>query len=214
MTVSGAGAVLRGTDPRGVTTFVGNGGPGGNGSLQVSGGGRVETFGSVYGATDGSVGQLSLFGAGSSYAESQNMFLGTAGRGLLTARDATTVTVGGTLSLGTGFGGQGTASLRDAGTVLTVDGGLFVGENSLGRVIVSDDALVDSDGGVTALGAFRDAATGRDGDGQITLTGGRLQAADLVLGFQGTGAPQGLRRGDGVGERCVRRRRGGQHGIV
>ena len=195
MTLSGAGAVLRGTDSRGVTLRAG---VNGDGRLTVSSGAEARTFGSVYGGAAGAQGQATVF-SGGTLTESQNMIVGVAGQGIVNLSGGSTASVAGDLDIAAGFnaaaaenGGRGVGMVSVSDSTLNVGGNLLVGTRGIGQLVVSRDAAVTANG-TTFVGVLSnddgDAANGPEADafGGLTVSGGTFAGADLFVGLQADG---------------------------
>ncbi len=112
-TVSGTGSTWTGF------SFVVDVGDYGKGTLCISGGGAVRPDSTFIGYYTGSTGTVTVDGAGSTWTNTNNVFLGYSGAGTVTQTGGTT-SVGGTVSLGANSTGSGTYNL--SGGVLALHG--------------------------------------------------------------------------------------------
>ena len=131
-----------------------NVGPSGNGTINITNGGHVNSTGALLGNTVNSLGTVNVSGTGSTWALSGNINVGSGGDGVLT------VGAGGQLTAATmavGVGDTGRATVSGSGATMTLSNDLTVGESTqgtfnvsnLGQVSVADFTTVGVQPGVT-----------------------------------------------------------------
>ncbi|MFA5335578.1 MAG: autotransporter domain-containing protein [Candidatus Omnitrophota bacterium] len=176
-----------------------------NGSMTVSGGGDVSNaFTSYVGGNAGSSGAVTVTGAGSTWVNTQDMFIGSGSTGTLT------ISAGGLVSdtygnIGGFAGGNGTVTVTGAGSTWNNTNDIFVGKNDDGVLNIQNGGVVNdvqgfvasevgSAGTVNVDGAGSKwtntggLTVGRNGPGQLHITGGGDVSNTYVdLAYSGTG---------------------------
>ncbi|MFN3932531.1 MAG: autotransporter-associated beta strand repeat-containing protein, partial [Brevundimonas sp.] len=178
---------------------VGEGG-GDDGALIIRNGGAVSNTYSHVGYDDGSVGEVTVTGGGSTWTNSDNLYVGVFGTGALTVADA-----GAVLSLNGFIGGEpgaiGEVTITGAGSRWTNSNELHVGHYGSGALTIADGGRVSntvgyigeyagSTGQVTVTGAGSEWSNndqllvGRYGDGALTIAdGGAVYNASGLIGY-------------------------------
>jgi T5SS/PEP-CTERM-associated repeat protein len=190
VSVTGSGTVLNCAGQ----LLVGNQG---DGSLSVStnatliAGSSATAAGLVVGASTGA-GTVSLAGEVHATITGQ-IGIGAYGSGSLTVAGGSTLTATASgapaLELGDNSGSSGTALITDAGTKVTLNGGLTVGGYGNGTLTVQDGALVSCSSTTTALPGFAIAAG--PGTSTVLITGAKttlLDSGQFIVGGLGSGA--------------------------
>ncbi len=131
---------------------IGSNGPGG---LQIDQGGSVRSGFTVAGENSGSVGNLKVEDAGSTWTTQGTFVIGYAGSGNLDILEQADVTSEASTTLGDRNTGAGTAELRHSGTSWTVERALHIGKFGTGRVEVWEGAELRTDGAY--LGEYENA---------------------------------------------------------
>ena len=177
-TVDGVGSIWSTTG----TLTVGGAG---KGSVDVTGGGVLESGSATIGAQTGSIGSVTLSGIDSSWNVIGNQTIGAAGTGTLTINAGAVSSASGSAYLGSLAGGQGTATISGAGSGWALGGTLFAGYASQGTVNVSAGATVSAGTVVVGSSAGSIGQFVVDGAGsQLTSTGA------LTVGQAGNGSFQ------------------------
>ncbi len=175
VTVSGAGSQWNNSSD----LYVGYAG---NGALEITGGGGVTTNGFGYvGLNSGSVGEVTVSGAGSQWNSSISLFVGNEGNGTLE------IINGGSASddfgfIGAGPGGSGRVTVRGEGSQWNNTIGLYVGSSGNGTMEITDGGDVSSD--------FAIIGSNSGGTGTVTVSGAGSQwvnPSGLVVGDAGDG---------------------------
>ena len=153
----------------------------GEGHFTVSGGGSVNNERAMLGLAPTGRGTLVVTGAGSSWIDSGDMYVGyLGGSGTLEVRAGGAVEIFNTLYVG--YGGEGIASVSGVDSILTTHGGVTVGGDRNGTFTVSDRATVNSGGG------YIDAASGYQGVATVTGAGSTWIMGDqLIIALEGRG---------------------------
>ena len=153
----------------------------GEGHFTVSGGGSVNNERAMLGLAPTGRGTLVVTGAGSSWIDSGDMYVGyLGGSGTLEVRAGGAVEIFNTLYIG--YGGEGIASVSGVDSILTTHGGVTVGGDRNGTFTVSDRATVNSGGG------YIDAAPGYQGVATVTGAGSTWTMGDqLIIALEGRG---------------------------
>ncbi|NNF41977.1 MAG: hypothetical protein HKO59_12540 [Phycisphaerales bacterium] len=131
VTVSGAGSALTVN----AALSVGNGG---TGTVTVDAGGTLTTSGSFVADDIGSSGSLVVEGAGATWTDTGTTFLGNFGDGDLEIRSGGSVTWESVSRIGDELGSTGSVLIDGAGSSLTVDAELFVGNNGVGTLTATN----------------------------------------------------------------------------
>ena len=171
----------------------------GAGHFTVSGGASVSNERAMLGLESAGHGTLVVTGAGSSWTDTGDMYVGfLRGSGTLEVRAGGSVEIFNSLYVS--HGGEGIASVSGVGSTLKTHGGITVGSDRNGTFTVSDGATVNSGGGyidaavnyqgiATVTGAGSTWTMGDqlimalEGKGSLTVTdGGRLQTTQITMG--------------------------------
>lgn len=153
-----------------------------NGSLTISGGGDVTNAYTAYvGGNAGSSGAITVTGAGSTWVNAQDIFIGSGSTGTLT------VSAGGVVSDTwgniSGFaGGDGTVTVTGAGSQWNNTNDIFVGKNDGGVMNIQDGGVVTNDKGFIASEVGSTGIANVDGDGSTWTNAG-----GLTIGRNGPG---------------------------
>jgi fibronectin-binding autotransporter adhesin len=153
----------------------------GEGHFTVSGGASVRNERAMLGLAPTGRGTLVVTGAGSSWTDSGDMYVGyQGGAGTLEVRAGGSVEIFNSLYVG--YGGEGIASVSGADATLTAHGGVVVGGGRNGTFTVSNGATVNSGGG------YIDAASGYQGIATVTGAGSTWTMGDqLIIALEGKG---------------------------
>jgi len=157
-------------------------GYGGKGTLTVSNGGSVNTNGTSVGYWPGSDGKLVVTGAGSSYTDEGDMYVGRGGTGTGTVEISDGAYVEIFNSLYAGYGAKGTVTVDGTNTQLVTHGGVTVLDD--GSFTVSGGATVESGGGYIDASAAAETAT-------ATVTGAGsswIMSDQLIIALEGKGS--------------------------
>ncbi len=139
--------------------FVGNTG---SGTLTIQNGGLVSNNFAIIGVVSGSMGAVTVTGAGSTWTNANNLTVGFSGSGTLTIAD------GGAVSNNSGVvgkaqGGTGEVTVTGAGSSWANSGSLYVGDAGSGIVSVLNGATMSSNDAYIGDSAL--------GNGTVTVTG-------------------------------------------
>lgn len=176
------------------TIVVGNDG---DAALSVLNGGVLDTGDGTIGANAGSIGNMAVQGAGSTWVGSSAINVGGGGTGLLSILDGGSVQTG-TITLGAHAGGAGGVFVLGPGSVLTnLSGPTTVGGAGIGAMSVGNQAVVQSYtgivgdqrgsvGSVTVDGGsqwtlMEFLVVGRDGEGYLDVKGGGAVESESVF---------------------------------
>lgn len=179
----------------------------GPGSLNVSDGGRLEVTSGDFtvGSAATASGIATFTGSGSVLDVSEEIVIGSLSTGTLTISDGASASTGSDLFIGAGSTGNGTVTVQDSGTTLSVANNLFIGAeldvsdnpvatNGTGILNVENDSLVTVDGDLFLRG-----------DNSLVMNGGNLDVVgDLDLAdstselrfILGSDGPTGLSAGN------------------
>ncbi|MBR0844244.1 autotransporter domain-containing protein [Bradyrhizobium liaoningense] len=189
-----SGHVGRGAGSTGTVTIDGAGsswanhialyvGESGTGTLTVQNGGTVSNLADAYiGMNSGATGTVTVDGAGSSWTDGANLFVGQSGTGTLTISNGGTVSNGADGHIGANSGATGTVTVAGAGSSWTDAGTLSVGEAGTGTLTIASGGKVSNTSAVIGAGS---GATGT-----VTVTGAGsswTNAGNLTVGQDGTG---------------------------
>jgi T5SS/PEP-CTERM-associated repeat protein len=154
-------------------------GDAGTGTFDLEDGATWTTDGDItLGLEDGSTGTLDVDGEGSSF-DPPDMTVGSSGTGIVTVSTGGSLEVG-NLTLGEEATGDGTVTVADADSSLTVDGDLEVGSAGQGLLLIDGDSTVS---GETTVGSES------GGTGQITVNIATLELdGDTTIGKAGAGS--------------------------
>ncbi len=160
-------------------------GDSGTGTLGITGGGTVSNIVSYIGNTTGSVGTVTVDGAGSTWINNSNLHVGREGTGTLT------ITNGGGVNdawgiIGDVDGSDGSVTVSGAGSTWTNSGYLLVGHYGTGMLEINDGGSVTNTSGSLGgnIGYYVDSA------GTVTVSGNNsklINYAYLYVGREGTG---------------------------
>ncbi len=174
-TVDGAGSTWTNNS----MLFVGNSG---SGTLNITDGGGVSSSSTGFiGNQSGSIGVATVDGAGSTWTNDNDFFVGNSGSGTLNITD------GGGVSSSRGYigfrsGSTGVATVDGAGSTWTNDNDLYVGYAGSGALNISSGGMVSVANGTTYAGATEGSV------GVINFNNGTLTTKKLmVLSNQLTG---------------------------
>lgn len=195
VTIDGAGSNWSTRIPMGM--FIGYGG---KGTLTVQNGGSVNTNATWLGYWAGSEGKLVVTGAGSSYVDEGDMYVGREGTGTVEISDGAFVEIFNSL-----YVNRGTVTVDGADTRLEAHGGVVVTSPGEDGFVVSGGATAESSTGYidTGLGIEGTATAkvtgagsswvmgvdgltvGLEGGGALLVTdGGRVEAGQIYLGMR------------------------------
>ena len=183
LTVTGAGTLSVPGFGSGAGPYFFIGGQG-NGSLTVEAGGTVTAGAQTYvaeGSFGNGVGNLTITGAGSSYAANGGLYIGSDFNAQGTVNVEAGASLTGDIRMGTFVAGSNsTLNVDGAGTTVTTVNFLTVGDFGSGTVNISNNATVSSN--FTTLGGT---ATG---DGTVNISSGAtLTGGSLTVGSIGEG---------------------------
>lgn len=200
---TGAGAMIL----RGSSGFDGNVAVDG-GRLSITDGGSVSNYRGFIGSSAGQTGEIIVSGPGSTWTNTNHIYVGDSGTGTLTIENGATVSnVDG--SIGLNAGGTGIVTVSGAGSTWTSSGNLRVGVGGEGTLTVDAGAQVvnllgsfgigqdsGSRGSVIASGAdsaitARAMFVGNAGNGELTIANGADVSSDFsyigdIAGGRGT----------------------------
>ncbi|MEM7541638.1 MAG: hypothetical protein AAF384_08630 [Pseudomonadota bacterium] len=157
-----------------------------DGTVNVTDGGVLDlTSLAIIGNASGSVGQVSVDGAGSLFQASGfsgNIRIGSSGVGTLDVTNGAAVVATQDVSLGLFGTGNGTATIDGAGSSLTVEDDLIVGDSGDGVLNVQNGATT-----VVQLGDLivNDSGGGAASSGMLNVQGGAsvdVQTGDAIIG--------------------------------
>lgn len=157
----------------------------GNGTLQIVNGGSVTNQLGTLGEMAGSLGAVTVTGAGSLWDNQQNLFVGSGGSGTLNILNGGQVNSSGASGIGLQEGSDGTVLISGAGSNWTnsvPSGALTVGGSGAGTLLVVNGGTVNNTQGSVGQGAT--------GSGHVTVSGmGSLwdNSSGLGVGNQGYG---------------------------
>jgi fibronectin-binding autotransporter adhesin len=206
---SGAGSLVKtggGTMVlRGSSGFDGNAAVDG-GRLSITDGGSVSNYRGYIGSAAGQTGEVIVSGPGSTWTNTNHIYVGDSGTGLLTIENGATVSNANGI-IGANAGGTGIVTVSGAGSTWTSSDNLRVGNGGEGSLTVDAGAHVinlfggfsvghdsGSRGSVIASGAgstitARVMFVGNYGNGELTIANG----ADVSSGFSRIGDIAGIR---------------------
>ncbi|PJG52832.1 autotransporter outer membrane beta-barrel domain-containing protein [Bradyrhizobium forestalis] len=176
VTVDGAGSSWTNH----IALYVGNSG---TGTLAIQNGGIVSNGADAYiGMNSGAIGTVTVDGAGSSWTDGANLFVGQSGTGTLTISNGGAVSNGADGHIGANAGATGTVTVAGAGSSWTNAGTLSVGEAGTGTLTIA------SGGTVSNTTAVIGASSGATGTVTVTGTGSSwTNAGNLTVGQDGSG---------------------------
>ncbi len=154
----------------------------GTGTLAIEGGGSVTNGTAFIGTALGSVGEVTVTGAGSSWT-SASLGVGLGGKGTLTVANGAGVIGGSVVNVGQNAGAEGFLTVTGPGSVFTSISQLAVGVlgNGKGTVIVENGGRVESVFGVIGNASTTEGLMVVHGEGSVWDNTGALR-----VGFGGT----------------------------
>ncbi len=158
----------------------------GQGSLSVTNGGRVESYGGVFMADAvGASGDAVVDGSGSYWEIRNTLYIGKAGQGSITVRNGGKVETHGGLLLGYFAGASGTMNVEGPGTIMYnwYPSEFYIGNQGDGTLNISDGAFME----VWYRGATVAMEAGSTGSLNVTDAGTRFDCDYLRIGHQGDG---------------------------
>lgn len=152
----------------------------------------------------GASGSIAVAGADSAFTSAGSLTLGDKGNGTLEIRDGGAFTAKGGAKFGVELGSSGDASVVDAGSTLTVQGTLTLGDAGAGRLLVGDGATGTTSADAVTIGKQLNAigelvvsgpmsvfevdgalVAGAAGHAEVLVeAGGWLDSASLTLGAE------------------------------
>ncbi|HUS93276.1 MAG TPA: PEP-CTERM sorting domain-containing protein [Phycisphaerae bacterium] len=176
-TVTGAGSTWTNSG----SLYVGN--YYGSGTLTIEAGGQVSSLSGYLGRDYGSTGTVTVTGAGSTWINSGDLWVGRYGGGMLT------IEAGGQVSNSSGnlgyYSGTGTATVTGSGSTWTNSGSLYVGGYS-----GSGTLTIEAGGQVSSLSGYLGRSSDPTATGTATVTGPGstwTNSGDLYVGRHGNG---------------------------
>jgi outer membrane autotransporter protein len=164
---------------------------GGDNSVTVMDGGELTSGGAIIANQAGSVGAVTVDGAGSQWLLEggglldRAIVVGLAGTGTFTLSGGATME-GQTLTVGHSSGGTGTVTITGADTALTLEAPFTVGQSGTGTVSVTDSAVL-----TTSNSSILGAQAGGNGTVNVSGTGAIWNASGgaypTIIGLNGTG---------------------------
>ncbi|WP_164718687.1 autotransporter domain-containing protein [Bradyrhizobium sp. LVM 105] len=175
-TVDGAGS----TWTNQIALYVGNSG---TGTLTIQNGGTVSNGADAFiGVNSGATGSVTVDGAGSTWTDTGNLYVGQTGTGVLTIRNGGAVSNGADGHIGANSGATGTVTVTGAGSSWTNFGTVSIGEAGNGTLTIA------SGGAVSNTTATIGANAGATGTATVTGTGSSwTNSGSLSVGQDGTG---------------------------
>jgi T5SS/PEP-CTERM-associated repeat protein len=191
VTVTGAGSTW--TNPFGLLV-----GRTGTGTLTIQNGGAVSdssgvaAFGSSIATTVGSIGTVTVTGAGSTWTDVVHIIVGDGGTGTLTIQNGGVVSSGLSSSIGGGLGSTGTVTVTGAGSTWNT-GDLLAGDNGTGTLTIQNGGAVSSGNSVigrvgSAIGTVTVTGAGSTWTNSGSLNVGRFSGGTGTLTIQSGGA--------------------------
>lgn len=163
-----------------IALWVGNSG---TGTLIVQNGGTVSNGADGFiGANSGATGTVTIDGAGSSWADAGNLYVGQTGTGKLTISNGGAVSNGADGYIGANSSSTGTVTVTGTGSSWTHAGTVAVGESGTGTLTVANGGTVSNTSAVIGTNA------GATGTVAVTGAGSSwTNAGNLTVGQDGTG---------------------------
>jgi T5SS/PEP-CTERM-associated repeat protein len=176
VTVNGAGSSWTNH----IALYVGNSG---TGALTIQNGGTVSNGADAFiGVNSGATGTVTVDGAGSSWTDTGNLYVGQTGTGVLTIRNGGAVSNGSDGHIGANAGATGTVTVTGAGSSWTNAGTLSVGEAGTGTLTIANGGAVSNTTATIGTNA------GATGTAMVTGTGSSwTNSGNLSVGQDGTG---------------------------
>ena len=160
--VNGPGSIWDSRDFIIIGQFGPSFGQSGSGNLSITNGGKVTSGSGDIAQSEGTVGDVEVIGAGSTWENSLNLRIGTNGTGTLSISDGGSVS-NAAADVGAETGGDGSVTVTGATTTWTNNGDLSVGNRGTGALIIEDGGTVTNDIGYVG----RDAGA----SGTVTISG-------------------------------------------
>ncbi|WP_168205418.1 hypothetical protein [Bythopirellula goksoeyrii] len=163
----------------------------GSGSLTITNGGTISNYHNGFiGSETGSLGEVTVNGAGSSWTSSGGMNVGFYGSGNLDISGGGAVSNNGQSAIGLLAGATGMATVAGTGSTWTTNSGLVVGSSGSGMLEITDSGQV-------TVGFTTQVARNSGSDGTISFDNGVLTTRNLIAAAEdltGTGTinSQGL----------------------
>ncbi len=152
----------------------------GNGTLTVTNGGWVENAGGYLGYYADAYGQATISGVGSTWTNSEEIYVGALGTGLLDIKNGGAVSGGGNIHVGSEAGSSGTVNIDGTNSSLTATGMMVIGDKGTGKLSVSHGGSVTSGDGIFGMSGT--------GTGAVDGIGSKWDIlGDLYVGAVGTG---------------------------
>ena len=160
----------------------------GTGTLTIQNGGAVSNSDGFFGYSAGSTGAATVDGAGSSWNNFSEVFVGYFGTGTLTIQNGGTVSNGTAGYLGFSAGSTGTATVDGVGSAWSNYGFLVVGKSGTGTLTIQNGGVVNVADGVDVAIAAGSSGTLNIGAavGQAAVAPGTLNTSLVAFGA-GTG---------------------------
>ena len=164
-TVTPNSTEVRGAGARALNLTVGQNG---TGMLAIQNGGTLTDFGGTVGNLPGSLGTVTVTGAGSTWSNAGTVVVGGLGTGTLTIQDGGTVNSGGGGSVGLSVGSTGTVTVTGPGSswINSPSGGLNIGSFGTGTLTIANGGKVINNTAFTA-----NIGNGAGSQGTVTVTG-------------------------------------------
>jgi outer membrane autotransporter protein len=196
-------------------------GQNGTGMLVIQNGGTLTDFGGFVGNLPGSLGTVTVSGAGSTWTNTGTLVVGGLGTGALTIQNGGTVNSGGGGSIGLSVGSTGTVTVTGPGSSWnnSPGGGLNIGSFGTGTLTITNGGMVVNNTAFTAnvgegagsTGTVRVAGAGSTwsnssgvnignlGTGTLTIAEGGIVTAPTVVIAMNVGSIGTLNIGAGAG---------------
>ena len=156
-------------------------GESGNGTLNVTNGGRVDSRSAGLGAVVGSTGVANILGADSTWTISSGLVVGVNGDGRLTIDGGGSVISEGSTFLGGDSGGDGTVTVRGADSMWTNTQELFIGSSGSGTLTIEEG------GSVSSLESSLGGSISGSGEATVRGPDSTWVSASVTVGVNGDG---------------------------
>ena len=138
----------------------------GQGTLSLSNGGVVSSYGALLGFQSGSSGTVTVAGVGSQWNNAASMYLGTLGQGTLTVQSGGAVNNTFNLEVAPAdANGNGTVLVTGAGSQLNIGLTTYLGEVGQGTLTIQNGGVMNNSGDLIV------ASNAASGTGAVTVTG-------------------------------------------